>query len=153
MPDNWTESRIAMLRNMWKAGHTASQISDALGGMITRNAVVGKAHRLGLAGRPDPIIRTGERPTPKRKLHRFQKTKHTKLQPVPISVAVAEPPVYIPKARSETHGCRFPIGDPRARGFHYCLVVPVISGTPYCAEHCSVAYQRPVAEHRPVGAL
>ena len=50
----WTEQRIEMLRRLWGQGQTASQIAVALGG-VTRNAVIGKAHRLGLTGRPSPI--------------------------------------------------------------------------------------------------
>jgi trans-aconitate methyltransferase len=52
----WTEQRIEMLRRLWGQGQTASQIAVALGG-VTRNAVIGKAHRLGLTGRPSPIKR------------------------------------------------------------------------------------------------
>jgi GcrA cell cycle regulator len=52
----WTEQRIDILRKLWGQGQTASQIATILGG-ITRNAVIGKAHRLGLTGRPSPIKR------------------------------------------------------------------------------------------------
>ena len=52
----WTEQRIEVLRKLWGQGQTASQIAAILGG-ITRNAVIGKAHRLGLTGRPSPIKR------------------------------------------------------------------------------------------------
>jgi GcrA cell cycle regulator len=52
----WTEQRIEILRKLWGQGQTASQIAAILGG-ITRNAVIGKAHRLGLTGRPSPIKR------------------------------------------------------------------------------------------------
>ena len=47
---SWTDSRVATLRQMWGDGHSASQIAAALGG-VTRNAVIGKVHRLGLSGR------------------------------------------------------------------------------------------------------
>jgi len=52
----WTEQRIEILRKLWGQGQTASQIAAILGG-ITRNAVIGKAHRLGLQARPSPIVR------------------------------------------------------------------------------------------------
>lgn len=52
----WSEARLDLLRKYWKAGKTASEIAALLGG-TTRNAVVGKAHRLGLAGRKSPIKR------------------------------------------------------------------------------------------------
>jgi GcrA cell cycle regulator len=51
---SWTDERIEQLRQMWQAGHTASQIAETLGG-VSRNAVIGKAHRLGLQSRPSPV--------------------------------------------------------------------------------------------------
>ena len=51
---SWTEERIATLKTMWEGGSTASQIADELGG-VSRNAVIGKAHRLGLQSRPSPV--------------------------------------------------------------------------------------------------
>lgn len=51
---SWTDERIATLRKMWEGGATASQIADELGG-VSRNAVIGKAHRLGLKSRPSPV--------------------------------------------------------------------------------------------------
>jgi GcrA cell cycle regulator len=63
----WTEQRIEILRKLWGQGQTASQIAAILGG-ITRNAVIGKAHRLGLTGRPSPIKReAGASPQPRRR--------------------------------------------------------------------------------------
>ncbi len=50
----WTEERTTLLRTLWLQGQTASQIAERLGG-VTRNAVIGKAHRLGLSSRPSPI--------------------------------------------------------------------------------------------------
>lgn len=50
----WTDSRLETLREMWAGGHTASQIAEALGGGVSRNAVIGKAHRLNLPMRPAP---------------------------------------------------------------------------------------------------
>lgn len=54
---SWTDERIEQLRNMWEKGLTASQIADELGG-VSRNAVIGKAHRLGLKSRPSPVKAT-----------------------------------------------------------------------------------------------
>ena len=51
---SWTDERIATLKKMWEGGSTASQIADELGG-VSRNAVIGKAHRLGLKSRPSPV--------------------------------------------------------------------------------------------------
>ncbi|MGF7170286.1 GcrA cell cycle regulator [Sphingobium xanthum] len=54
---SWTDERIEQLRQMWERGMTASQIADELGG-VSRNAVIGKAHRLGLQARPSPVKAT-----------------------------------------------------------------------------------------------
>ena len=51
---SWTDERIATLQKMWEGGSTASQIAEELGG-VSRNAVIGKAHRLGLKARPSPV--------------------------------------------------------------------------------------------------
>ncbi|HMO77514.1 MAG TPA: GcrA family cell cycle regulator [Sphingopyxis sp.] len=59
---SWTDERIEQLRTMWEKGLTASQIADELGG-VSRNAVIGKAHRLGLKSRPSPVKAT-EKPKP-----------------------------------------------------------------------------------------
>ncbi len=56
----WTDERIEQLRTMWERGMTASQIAEELGG-VSRNAVIGKAHRLGLQARPSPV-KPGEAP-------------------------------------------------------------------------------------------
>lgn len=50
----WTDERIEQLKRLWEAGNTASQIAEELGG-VSRNAVIGKAHRLGLQSRPSPV--------------------------------------------------------------------------------------------------
>jgi GcrA cell cycle regulator len=51
---SWTDERIERLKDLWSQGVTASQIADELGG-VSRNAVIGKAHRLGLQSRPSPV--------------------------------------------------------------------------------------------------
>src|SRR5213595_807481 len=61
---SWTEERIERLKKMWHDGATASQIADELGG-VSRNAVIGKAHRLGLEQRPSPV-KPGEEKEPRK---------------------------------------------------------------------------------------
>ena len=60
---SWTEERIDRLKSMWAKGSTASQIADELGG-VSRNAVIGKAHRLGLEARPSPVKPGDEKDRP-----------------------------------------------------------------------------------------
>jgi GcrA cell cycle regulator len=62
---SWTEERIERLKAMWTKGATASQIADELGG-VSRNAVIGKAHRLGLEARPSPVKPGEEKESPKK---------------------------------------------------------------------------------------
>ncbi len=59
---SWTDERIERLTKMWEGGSTASQIAEELGG-VSRNAVIGKAHRLGLKARPSPV-KPNEKPEP-----------------------------------------------------------------------------------------
>lgn len=59
----WTDERVAKLRELWGSGKSASEIAEMLGG-VSRNAVIGKAHRLGLSGRPSPIRKKEEGAAP-----------------------------------------------------------------------------------------
>src|SRR5215203_2404657 len=75
---SWTEERIDRLKKMWQDGSTASQIADELGG-VSRNAVIGKAHRLGLESRPSPV-KPGE-----------EKERKAKAAPAPKAAKPASP--------------------------------------------------------------
>jgi GcrA cell cycle regulator len=81
---SWTDERIERLKKMWHDGATASQIADELGG-VSRNAVIGKAHRLGLEQRPSPV-KPGE----------DEKAK----KPAPAAVAAPAKPAAAPKAEA-----------------------------------------------------
>ncbi len=61
----WTDERIDQLKKLWEKGLTASQIADELGG-VSRNAVIGKAHRLGLKSRPSPVKAGAKKAAPKK---------------------------------------------------------------------------------------
>jgi GcrA cell cycle regulator len=77
---SWTDERIDRLKSMWAEGSTASQIAEDLGG-VSRNAVIGKAHRLGLESRPSPV-KAGE-----------EKAKKAKAEsPAPVAAAKADKP-------------------------------------------------------------
>ncbi len=79
---SWTEERIETLRKMWEGGQTASQIAEALGG-VSRNAVIGKAHRLGLQSRPSPVV---------------PKDTEAKVEAPPVVAAPPPPPPAPPPA-------------------------------------------------------
>jgi GcrA cell cycle regulator len=158
----WTNDRVEELRRLWGQGQTASRIAELLGG-ITRNAVIGKAHRLGLRGRPSPIRREdGQASLPSQPRRTSasaaaiaEELTHQVAQEAPRqeSMAAAEPPPPAaaqspaPGAssgrplRSGTKACSWPMGDPKQPGFHFCGE-EAVAGRPYCAAHCSMAYQR-----------
>jgi GcrA cell cycle regulator len=157
----WTEQRIEMLRRLWGQGQTASQIAVALGG-VTRNAVIGKAHRLGLTGRPSPIKRDASgaaapkrRPIPRRALAPQPKPMMSLQRALPAqpqeSSAAVSAPLPAPREQPRNHqparahggtkSCSWPMGDPKQPGFHFCGE-PSEPGRPYCAHHCHQAYQR-----------
>jgi len=126
MQMTWTEERIADLMRMWTAGHTVSCIGNALG--VSKNTVIGKAHRLKLPSRPSPIrLSTSPRkPKPAPMAKRVIKVK-----PKPI-LRTARP-------RNGAPACLWPIGDPGEADFHFCGAETVPS-KPYCPEHCARAY-------------
>ena len=119
----WTDERLEQLKKLWSEGLSISQIGEALG--VSRNAIAGKAHRMGLPKRPSPI----------------SKPKATKPKTV-----VPEPPSLELPLRMELRQlewsrskCCWPTGDPRKVGFLFCGVT-VVPGKPYCLTHCQQAY-------------
>ncbi len=85
---SWTDERIDRLKNLWSQGVTASQIADELGG-VSRNAVIGKAHRLGLQSRPSPVKANEPLPPPEKKAARPQPSPAP--TPPPAAKPAAEP--------------------------------------------------------------
>jgi GcrA cell cycle regulator len=149
---SWTEERVELLRQLWSEGLSASQIAVRLGG-ISRNAVIGKVHRLGLEGRmrsgqPAPRLETEPTaPEPRPVLGALA------LKPEPAGAPEAEPalqpiPAAALPAPSERltllhlteQTCKWPIGDPGTPGFHFCGQRAEL-GLPYCAVHARIAYQ------------
>lgn len=92
---SWTEERIATLTKMWEGGATASQIADELGG-VSRNAVIGKAHRLGLKARPSPVSAKEAKPAPR--------PKEAEAKPVakaPAARSAPKPPAPEPEVEAQ----------------------------------------------------
>jgi len=97
---SWTDERIETLKTMWEAGQTASQIAEALGG-VSRNAVIGKAHRLGLQARPSPVRSAAEPepvavPVPPPVIE-----PEPEPEPEPVVAAPPPPPVAEPEPQDE----------------------------------------------------
>lgn len=147
----WTEERIAQLKAGWEGGMTASQIAEALGEGVSRNAVIGKAHRLGLESRPSPVKGTEDAtpaPTPAKAA---APVAATVAPTAPAATAVAKAPATKKPARTGKAArttlldlnekiCKWPIGHPGDADFHFCGK-PSQAGFPYCTEHCLIAYQ------------
>lgn len=92
---SWTEERIEELTKMWEGGSTASQIAEQLGG-VSRNAVIGKAHRLGLKSRPSPV-KAGSKAKKPAGTAAAKKAKPAAAKPVAAKPAQpAEEPVAAP---------------------------------------------------------
>lgn len=115
----WTEQRIEMLRKLWGQGQTASQIATLLGG-VTRNAVIGKAHRLGLTGRPSPIKReSGDAAgaAPRRKAASAQRRQQPTIAPMP-TLRTGTAQVAAPESAPETNAA---LAAPAPRGSESAL--------------------------------
>ncbi|GGZ45232.1 cell cycle sigma 70 cofactor GcrA [Asticcacaulis endophyticus] len=153
---SWTDERVETLKKLWQEGHSASQIAKQLGG-VTRNAVIGKVHRLGLSGRAAPsqparpLYKPAKPPraaAPEAARPQAQATPVRRVEPV---VAVRQAPTLPIVPLVEGPGtatvltlgakmCKWPIGDPSSDEFTFCGR-RADDGIPYCVEHSRVAYQ------------
>ncbi len=159
----WTEDRIAMLKAGWEGGMTASQIAEKLGEGVTRNAVIGKAHRLGLESRPSPVKAGDEAAATAAAPVAVPSSAAPPAPAAPVQVKAAptaelsalSPMVAKPAAKPARRSgkaakvtlldlnekiCKWPIGHPGEPDFHFCGK-PVQVSFPYCTEHCAQAYQ------------
>ncbi len=160
----WAEETIVRLRTLWDEGLSTAEIGRRLG--VSKNAVVGKAHRLDLPARPSPIRRDGSGPaTPRRSAPRriagptlppLSSTSSIATSsggpsmlprmmapaprpiPVPPPVRMASPP---PRPYGRIVTCCWPIGEPGTRSFRFCDESSE-PGKPYCSDHAKLAYVR-----------
>lgn len=162
---SWNDERVDLLKKLWSEGLSASQIANRLGG-VTRNAVIGKVHRLGLSGRattsrvksirPRKRVASGAAARPAR-ANLFSNgnaplktafgpeyNADTAMNPVNELVIPLDERVSITALKECM--CRWPIGDPQHEDFHFCGRDKV-PGMPYCEFHAQIAYQ-PVQSRR-----
>jgi GcrA cell cycle regulator len=165
----WTEERIELLTKLWTEGLSASQIAAELGEGVSRNAVISKAHRLGIAhggakGASTPRPRKPRPPNPAPAVDPVSPGKPTPASMPTTPVAAKEPPAALPEPlplREEAVApqiegvtimelregmCRFPLGDPTTPEFRFCGT-QAIMGLPYCPYHAQIAYQ-PATERK-----
>lgn len=128
---SWTDERVALLKKLWVEGKTAAQIAKELGN-VSRNAVIGKAHRMKLSNRLSPIQQNNKKPAvkppPEKKIKIFRED------------VADETANRIPLVDLSPQQCRWPVGDPRDEDFGFCGG-PSAEGLPYCARHAKTAYQ------------
>ncbi|MPS70936.1 MAG: GcrA cell cycle regulator [Novosphingobium sp.] len=167
---SWTDERIEKLTKMWEGGATASQIADELGG-VSRNAVIGKVHRLKLSGRgrttaaPARQKKASSAPAASKPVRAAAPARSaaptigaTALQvqfdaePVARQQLRSSDNVVVPISRRldltqlTERTCKWPIGDPMKDDFHFCGCESSDS-SPYCSYHAKLAYQ-PVSDRR-----
>ena len=139
----WTDDRVVLLKALWLEGLSAAAVARRLGG-VSRNAVIGKVHRLGLSGRAAPA-------KPCRALATLPRSSRSpaggRPPPLPhppvarsrvVTLAVAHGEL-VPLLQLSGARCRMPIGDPQVEGFGFCGA-PATRG-PYCATHGALAFQ------------
>jgi GcrA cell cycle regulator len=123
--ENWTDTRVSDLKKMWLEGRSASQIARQLGG-VSRNAVIGKVHRMGLGGRDRPTAPRAVGRTNPRRIGAVQSSSMMRRSPVRVRAApyarLLNPDL---KATAtiltlEHADCRWPMGDPQEADFGYC---------------------------------
>jgi GcrA cell cycle regulator len=167
---NWTDERVELLRKLWSEGLSASQIAAQLGG-VSRNAVIGKVHRLKLSSRG----RASPAPTRQKKAAHggggtMKAAPRAPSRPIATSIGAtalqvefdAEPElrqmqrpienVVVPISRRlklielTERTCKWPNGDPLAEDFSFCGNGSQETG-PYCTYHSRIAFQ-PASERR-----
>jgi len=164
---DWTEEAVAHLRTLWAEGHSTAEIGRRMG--TSKNAIIGKAHRLRLPLRGSPIREAGTG-TPRKPA--VPRVRGPSLPPLPASAAGSVPPQTAPSAPARLsapapepqpatvfkplaarHPCCWPFGEPGTREYRTCDG-PSVPGKPYCAEHAGIAYVAPqTARGRPDGRV
>ena len=168
----WTDERIELVRTLWSQGVSAQRIAQELGAGISRGAVLGKIHRLGIVEMsPNSVARRSERNDARLVVKREQDVggelagRQVELpnsqRELPAWVRDAEPYIDNPlvdadipaaqrRALLELSGraCRWPVGDPSRSDFFFCGA-EAFPGKPYCVAHCARAYQPEEEATRP----
>lgn len=164
---NWTDERVELLKKLWSEGLSASQIATQMGG-VSRNAVIGKVHRLKLAARgrataSQPRAKKAAASAAAKVTSRPSRPMTTSIGATALQVQFDAEPVarqvirpvenvVVPISRKlkltelSERTCKWPNGDPLSEEFSFCGNEAGESG-PYCGYHSKVAYQ-PASERR-----
>jgi len=121
----WDEDKLNKLRKLWDDGLPITKIGNEIG--VSRNAIAGKAHRMGLPKRNSPISKSGD---PRKNQETINSDNIREQLPLKIMLRDVE---------WSRNRCCWPIGDPKLPGFSFCGT-SIIPGRPYCEEHSNLAY-------------
>src|SRR5208283_4639674 len=152
----WPDEVVARLRALWVDGHSTAEIGRRLG--VSKNAVVGKAHRLDLPSRPSPIRRDGTgspRPRAPRRmtgptlppLSCTRTPLAAPRAPLALDVPPSPPAPFVARApglstyTGRVVPCSWPFGEPGTKTFRFCDEGS-LPGKPYCEAHAAIAYVR-----------
>ena len=153
----WTEERVEQLKKLWTEGLSASQIANRLGD-VTRNAVIGKVHRLGLEPRAKPqrkniamgqldgnvisVSYSGNLAFKETPIDDIDYDKnHEILQPNIHGLDESSDQFSVTILNLTENHCKWPQGDPGTEDFHFCGHPP-LAGMPYCEQHAINAYKK-----------
>lgn len=142
----WPQDRVDTLTILWKTGLSAGRIALELGEGITRNAVMGQVHRLGLVkrNRTQPPKEMAMKRKPYGRSRTFNPKAPIVAQPPAPAVELKCEPVSLLELTSET--CRWPLWDAdlpdKAEKMMFCGARPM-EGLAYCLAHCAIAYRAP----------
>ncbi len=144
----WNDENVTKLRELWDQGLPTAQIGKLLG--FTKNAVVGKAHRIGLERRPSPIRRTAVKPDRKKARSPIMPKLNFEISKEDSSENVKTQSNFNPVVKNlfsnvVKRGCEWPEGHPDEVDFHFCGKER-FEDKPYCLKHCAVAYVLPEKE-------
>lgn len=130
---DWTDDHIEKLKNLWTEGNSASQIARALGGGLSRNAVIGKLSRMGFTGGGTPKRQSQPRPQAPKVVKTLRSAE---LEAADIIAKMDEPPSFRVSIEDIGYGmCRWPHGDPgNLETFHFCGHRAELA-SPYCPYH------------------
>ena len=137
---SWTEEKVQKLKELWSKGHTASKIAGQLGD-TTRNAVIGKAHRLNLEARaPSKQLNPSQNSESVKQVRRApQLTRKAKFQSILLDKDFeSEKPTSLENLTDTT--CKWPTGHPDEENFYFCGRKPE-GEFPYCKLHVLYAFQ------------
>ena len=121
----WDQDKLDQLRHFWLEGLPITKIGLKLN--VSRNAIAGKAHRLGLPKRNSPISKSGEP-----RINQSKTVSEENKKELPLKLLLRD-------VEWSRNACCWPFGDPKLPGFKFCGI-SIIPGRPYCEEHSILAY-------------